>query len=257
MTLRGRRCSSVSCLRAPSSILQPAPFCVAYVHHSQKTCSWGQPNNFEKSQQEALWWTGLWCLPAASPSALRNRPYAAWPWINIKSSNRWQIYFFLKFLLVLDPSDAWQFLTPCPSCIGAVPPARVLRQIVHAVSQEVDSTLLVSFEVTRGLVSVHPPPAFDPALTPATQNKCQLSLAAHAHAARSTTWALWLRLGVNTTQLNYFSLQRTTNPPPPHTPPPLFLYINRFACTFTPLFSLLFIFRSPCLIRGSWCRTQA
>lgn len=39
--------------------------------------------------------------------------------------------------------------------------------------------------------------------------------------------------------------------------PPLFLHINRFACTFTPLFSSLFIFRSPSLIRRGWCRTQA
>lgn len=113
--------------------------------------------------------------------------------------------------------------------------------------------------VTRGLVCVHPLQPLSRAktfaMTPATQNKRRLSRAARAHAARSTTWAFWLCRGVNTTQLNYFSLQRTTNPPP--TPPPLFLYINRFACTFTPLFSLPFIFRSPRLIRGSWCRTQA
>lgn len=67
-------------------------------------------------------------------------------------------------------------------------------------------------------------------MTPATQNKRRLSLVAHTHAARSTTWALWLRLGVNTTQLNYFSLQRTTNPHP--TPP---LLCHHYSCTSTDL----------------------
>ena len=35
-------------------------------------------------------------------------------------------------------------------------PAQVLQQTVHAVSQEEDSTLLLSHKVTQGLVSVHP-----------------------------------------------------------------------------------------------------
>lgn len=69
-------------------------------------------------------------------------------------------------------------------------------------------------------------------MTPATQNKRQLSLVAHTHTARSTTWALCLRLSVNTTQLNYFSLQRTTNPHPPLLYPATIIPVHQQICMY-------------------------
>lgn len=61
-----------------------------------------------------------------------------------------------------------------------------------------------------------------------TQNKQCPSLVALPNATRSTTWAFRLCLDVNSTQLNYYSLQRATNPHPT-------LLHHHYSCTSTDL----------------------
>lgn len=73
--------------------------------------------------------------------------------------------------LVLILSDGQQLLvlavpSPVPLALPVLCPAQVLQQIALAVSQEVDPTLLLSFKVKQGLVSVHPLQPFITQLTP-------------------------------------------------------------------------------------------
>lgn len=152
-----------------------------------------------------------------------------------------------------------------PCCAHARPPnsgaGDRLSMLLHRRKTPLRSPTLPG--LTQGLASVHPLHAFYPGLTPlpwhpATQSMHRLSHAACTHARTHARTQHVPRHGDSdcvgvSTQPNSITLVCGA----PLIPPPLFLYIDRFARTFMSLFSLLFIFRSPRPIRGSWCRTQA
>ena len=132
------------------------------------------------------------------------------------------ITFLFPFNMFLTVSSClrseWGLTITCPSCAkpgalalpGAVPCSGVATDCPRCVTAERLRCALL-FQSNAGISICASSPAFLSrantfTMTPATQNWHRLSLVAHTRAARSTTWALWLRLGVNTTQLNYFSL---------------------------------------------------
>lgn len=144
------------------------------------------------------------------------------------------IFFWSWIWVMADRYSSLLCQAPCPRSASAVPHSGVATDCPHCLTGgRLHPAPL--FQSNTGISIYASSPAFYPEFTPLLwhqphKKKRPLSLVAHTHAARSTTWALWLRLGVNTTQLNYFSLQRTTNPHP--TAP---LPRHHYSCTSTDL----------------------